>query len=256
QDFLFLTQKDAQTQKLGGLLMFDTKNKKFIDLGAFLSQDVEIEVSPQNEIFFLEKGGLYKIDANGTKKTLIDTDINGFLFEGDNFYYLKNNSLFVASSPGQKGEKIVGNLPDFTSAKIFINFNRQAYLLLDKTLYKVSNNLEKLAENISDINFNRADSSMAVVSGSEILRTRQDKEGLDFITRSREALYNPRLANKIDYCLFLKNNKIIALELDARDKQNEYILYEGKNILRFEVDASGENLTVLDGMELKNVKIR
>lgn len=256
KDFLFLTQKEEQTGKLDGLILFDVKNKKFINFSDFIDPNTEIQVSPQNEIFFLKKDNLYKTDYNKTKTDLVDSNIKEFLFEGNNFYYIKNNGLFVSAGPNQEAIKIIDNLPEFNFAKIFVNFNKQVYLQLDDTLYKINSILEKLADNVININFNQIDSSMVIVSGSEILRTRQNKDKLEFITRSAETVKNPELADKIGYCLFIKNNKIIALELDARDKQNEFTLYQGKDVLKFEIDASGENITVLDGSELKNIKIR
>jgi len=48
----------------------------------------------------------------------------------------------------------------------------------------------------------------------------------------------------------------MAIELDARDSQNQYQLYRGADIKKFFVDDAGKNVLVLDGGTLKSLFIR
>ena len=60
----------------------------------------------------------------------------------------------------------------------------------------------------------------------------------------------------IGYAVFQKENEIDAVELDTRDRQNQYVLYNGADIKKTVADSNGQNLVVLDGDELKIVTIR
>jgi hypothetical protein len=81
-------------------------------------------------------------------------------------------------------------------------------------------------------------------------------QATNFVTRSSQPLSNPIIRNDIGYAFFLQNNQIQAIELDTRDSQNQYVLYNGTSLEKYFIDSAGKNILLLDNGELKSLVIR
>jgi len=242
------------------IIAFNRQTSLLTDIGNLFVKQPTLEFSLENELFALEENNLYKIDIEHKQKIPQAKNITAFAFGNDNFYYIKEdgskNTFMASSFPSEEGQIILDNLPSFKRAQIFVSFEKQIFLLLDETLYRVGDDLEKLTSNIKEIVFDQNRSNLTVVHEGELGYFSTFSGNLNFITRSILPLKNPSLKQEIDYAFFIKDNKIIAIELDLRDRQNEYVLYEGKDIKKFIVDEAGKQIWTLDGEELKVLKIR
>ena len=260
QSLILIEQETSSSTPVGIFLSFNLKNHSITDLSQLAGPDTKIKFAPNGNLYFIENENLYQIDQAKLQKTLVQKGVLDCLFGKDTFYYIGRQNetlaLFASNAPSQPASVLAQNLPLFKTSEIFASFNKQIFVQLDNALYQISSQPVKLADNVSQLHFNPQNSTFVLQSGSELLRLDPAGGKLDFITRTSLPIANPRLAQNANYSLFIKDNKVLALELDPRDSQNEFLLYQGSALSKFEADSQTQKLLVLDNGELKIVQIR
>jgi hypothetical protein len=116
--------------------------------------------------------------------------------------------------------------------------------------------MRQIADNISVFNFDRGNSLISLIQSGEFDYYDPVGMNLNFVTRSSEPLANPRVLTGIGNAFFLQGQKLMAIELDARDNQNQYQLYQGTDVQKFYIDGAGKNVLLLDNGELKSLVVR
>lgn len=238
----------------------DFNSQKIFDLSKLAQAGETWIFGPGNRLFMLSSGNFYLVDEQNSAKELLENNVIAATF-GKDWYILKkngqNSSLEISSQPGQDSQIILADLPAFSTAKIMVTFERQVYLLGDGNLYKVGQSLSPLALGVSALDFSYDYSTLAFWHAGELDYLNPFSQETDLITRRTTTLEWPILRFSLGYCFFAQNSKnIIALELDNRDRQNEYGLYSGENIKKIAASGDGQFLTVLDNNDLKILKIR
>ncbi len=255
-----LTNSLTANPALETLLVFNSDNKTFTDLSSLFSGQFTAKFSPDNELYVLNNNSLYRVDIEHIKKTPVLSQVRTFAFQENNIYYIRQNqnglSLMVAQPPSNEGVELLKNLPDFKKAEIIINFEKQVFVLLDTNMYKVTSALEKIANDVEDFSFNQQDSTIIYIHSGELDFYNPFEHTTNFITRSSLPLSNPRLEYNLAHAFFFKDGKLVALELDTRDNQNENVLYEAKNPKKFFIDQNARQAVILDGDKLVLQKIR
>jgi hypothetical protein len=82
------------------------------------------------------------------------------------------------------------------------------------------------------------------------------KKEFKLVTRSSLKLNNPVFKPALDYFFLNKEGELYAIELDNRDKQNEFLLYKGTSEMKFFIDSEGKSALVLDGDIVKKITLR
>jgi hypothetical protein len=241
-------------------LYVNIQTKQLADLGELFSEPAKWQFSGNGDLYAQDKDQLYRVDWQTNQKFLIQNSVKSLTFLNTDAYMLKvknsSLSLQIFADPGGAGQEILGNIPMFTQAQIFVGFQKQIFLLGDGALYKVNSSLTPLASGVQSLDFNSQASSLIYFHDGELDNVDASGDAANFITRRGGALANPLMRPDLNYAFFIEDNKIKALELDTRDRQNEYDLYDGVDIKKFSLDDSGKILTVLDGDKLKTVTIR
>jgi hypothetical protein len=227
-----------------------------------LSSDTLVQFSPENKIYFIKNNTLFTLNSPFEKENMLLNKVSAFNFNGRTLYYISedslgNKSLFTSELGGQNPLAISTNLPIFKTAEIFSTFEKKIFLLLDNSIYKVNGEiLEKLADDVYTWEVQNQNSSIVFSRGGELNFYNPFKNTVDFISRSSETYKSSSLNLDINYIFSILGNKIQATELDTRDRQNTYELYQGNNISKFILDQNNSQIFVLDGSELKSFKIR
>lgn len=241
-------------------LYVNTQTRAVTDLSGLFNQPAEWQFSPNGVLYALVNDQLYAVNGPKIQKTLIQEGIIALSFLNKDAYFLKlkdnSLSLRVSANVSQEGQEILKNLPLFKEAKIIVNFEKQVFIVADHTLYKVGSQLSPLAGNVLSWDFNAQQSSLIFFHDGELDYLNPASGNTNFITRRGSILSNPLIRTDLNLAFFVEDNKIKTLELDTRDHQNEYNLYDGTDIKKFTLDADGKILTVLDGNDLKTITIR
>lgn len=227
-----------------------------------LGADVKFQFSPDNSVYFLKQKNLFVLNKPFQVEKKIASSVLSFSFSNKTLYYIDTNRLgkanfYAADMDGKNSEILAEDLPFFQTSQIFSNFEKEIFLLLDTTMFKVNGqNLEKLASDVSFWQTQSQNSSIVFSRGGEINFYNPFKKTIDFVSRSSEQISFPILNMEINYAFASVNNKIQALELDTRNRQNIFELYSGKQISKFTVSSDNKEMFVLDEGILKKISIR
>lgn len=241
------------------LTLFNKSSEHFFDLSNLFKENPEF-IFNGSDLFALYENSLYSVDKNTQTKTLLFPDITAFNFQDGLLYFVKSEAkqkpkLYTSQAPFSTSHVLMENLPDFASGKLFITYEKQIFLLANGNLYLINSTMDKLADNVSYSNFQKNDSTLAIIHLGQADYYDPLARNLNYITRTSENLKNLVAKNNIGQAFFISNGKINSIELDTRDRQNQYQLYDGL-VEKFFVDGSAKNIILLDSGILKSMVIR
>ncbi|MDR3643187.1 MAG: PEGA domain-containing protein [Candidatus Doudnabacteria bacterium] len=257
----FVLSETANSPAAAAYLFFSLNDGKFTKLSGLFSTPSEFAFSEGGQLYALSDGQLYAIDPDAQTKTLLFSGVKTFGLQDGSVYFIQNNAsgtpeLLVSQPPFNQTQTLFANLPAFNQAHLYITFQKQIFLLADNTLYLANNSMGQMAGNVSVAKFEAQTSILAIVDSGELDYFDPLTGNLNFVTRSSGALADLQIRQNIGYALFRTGSEIDAIELDTRDRQNQYVIYNGSDIKKTAVDNAGKNLVVLDGTELNTLTIR
>ena len=256
--FIFTDSSTASSAK-PTLLYFDASSGQTINLSGLFTNLPKFQFL-DSDLLALSQGNLYLVNLAKDSKKVIFPSVKTFSVQGSSVYYVQATgtkaSLSVSQGPFTQSQILLNQVPTFKQGDLFVTFNKQIYLLADGVLYQDNGTMQKLADNVSQFTFDNTNSNFAIFHSGEFDYLDFYSGGLNFITRSGGQLSNLQIRSSVDYAFYSNNNQISAIELDARDSQNQFVLYSAQNPEKFFVDSSGQNMLVLDGTVLKSLKIR
>jgi hypothetical protein len=256
-----LTFVPNSTDSTSSLVFFNKPSGKFFDISNLFKQPAEIQLDSTGNLYALSNETFYKINTDLKSKISLITGVKAFYLLNDQVYFLQkdvtgNLNLMSSQLPFINSQTLIKDLPNFKNAQMKVSFEKQIFILGDDVLYLANFSMEKLADNISQWSLQPEDSALSVSHAGQLDYFAATAGGLSFITRSTEPLINAKIKAALGWAFYLKNNKVMAMELDARNRQNELVLYSGQSAKKFEIDEGAKNITVLDNGVLKKIKIR
>ncbi len=242
------------------LYYFNRSDRKTTDLSSLFSSKPTVKIASDGTLFALDQGSLYRLNPTARTKQLITTHCSAYALEGHNLYYTTDvdskNTLYVAGLDGHNPQVLFENIPSFLSGDIFITSQKQAFLKADNKLYVIRLGLDLLSDNVDEVDFNQEAGTLLFHHGGEVSNYNFGQQNVDLVTRSDERLASPILDQPTSVAFVIKGNRAEGIELDPRDRQNEYVFYEGKNLTKISLYRQSTALLVLDGGTLQEIKIR
>ncbi len=241
------------------LTLFNKQSEQFTDLSTMFENGAEFGFNG-NDMYALSSDTLFSVDPNKKTKNQLFSDVKAFYFQDNLLYFVQNTAsqkpaLYTSQAPFSSGQVLLNNLPDFSVGKLFVTYEKQIFLLADKTLYLANSTMEKMVEDISFFNFQKTDSALALIHLGQADFFDPLAHNFNYVTRTTENLNSLVVRNSIGQAFYIANGKINSIELDTRDKQNQHLLYDG-TAEKFFVDGSAKNIILLDNGVLKNMVIR
>jgi hypothetical protein len=251
---------DTSQKTNPAILVFHYNTATATDISGLFNSLPDFQFSGSDDLYALSGQNLYKVDVASKTKLPVLQAVKAFYFQGNDLYYIQQQnsqlSLYISQAPYNQNQILLNNLPSFSNGNLLVTFGKQIYLLADGSLYKANVIMEKITDNISEYNFNPEDAALSVFHSGEFDFYGLDSQSTNFVTRSGEDLQNLVTKNSIGYAFYSNSSGLNAIELDTRDSQNHYILYQSKTIQKFVLDSSGKNIVLLDNGELKSLEIR
>lgn len=228
-------------------------NQRSTSLPIDVSQITKIE-SNGDYMDILAGNQLYSITPQGP--VLVDTSVENTFLDGENLWYVTGTDLKSYNLRLGGSDIIASNLPTSTNAKI-IRGEGNTFLILDKSLYILGENLQKIYDGVTSAQYDTASHSLLFADSNEILTYDPSMQKSELLLRSISPIVNPVMNFYTGYVFFENENKIKAIELDGRDHRNVYTIADVVDpTARFALSADGSVLTVFSNSQITSYQIR
>ena len=202
----------------------------------------------QSVVLIPEKPKLISESANYEPKNKSSESQYIYSFEklGDN----GANLVRLNTKNTQDKKIILANLPYREKSQIYAAPNGLIFVIIDRVLYQVGNDLAYLADGVDFARWDKNAEKLAYGNAHELnlydpFNPAQNQREL--IIRTSEEGGNFCIMPKAGYVLRVYGNFIRAIELDGRDRRNTYYLLSSENNLDIiECDSLGESIVVRD----------
>ncbi len=256
--FLLLTSTATATPTL---LVFDISSNKISNLSDKVQSGFVADFSGSDELFVLSHGTLFKIIWKVPEVIPVFQNVSNFAIRGNDIYFIATTgqmtTLQTANTASLEEQTIYTPFPNFSQPNILVTDQREVFILTGKTLYKVNSSLERLAENVENCHLEHEHAGMLLCTyGGELGYYTGDNKQLSLITRSQQAVTAVGIRSGMGYALFIRDKEIVAAELDTRDRQNQFVVYQGTNPTKTWIDQTAKHMVVLDGTTLYSLQIR
>lgn len=245
------------------MLLLEVNSKKFYELTSLRNPTSLLEFSSTNELFHLDQGTLSKVNWEDSTLNPITTDVTAFTTAENSIYILEDDEpnkstlqVFPRNTDPSQAQTLTSNVTRFNKPKLLVTKNKEIFILGDGTVYKVNNELTKVADSVIDWQYISDTNSLMFISPSELNHYDFSNGTTELISRSSNSFMAPLLETNIGYTFFGQNSELLALELDRRDVQNSYSLMQNVELKKILSTSNARFLYLLSNNSLLKLTIR
>ncbi len=243
------------------IVLVTIADQKITDITAQLKTGRDLTLTNDDLILFINPGNqLVSYDPSTAKNSPLLDRVNTFKLADGLLYYLQDATLHVATLSGtvtNNNQKLLDTgLDSTTNPQLFITSNKDIAFLTNNTLYRVNASLQLISQDIKEVFFDPLTRTLAFRTANELQLYNFNGNNSSLITRSVQDISYPAVISTIGYAVYIQNNTIRAIELDALDHQNNYDLAKFARVSRLTVGANGKFVLVLDGNKLQQITFR
>lgn len=255
-NFLIFGEKSFQ--------IFKKSTKKITDVSPLLKNSANFDWDNQGSLWAREANNLVKISAVNSTKSVVVNNVSAFKVSDDKLYYLqkssdnKSFSLFSSDYNNSRASitKITGNLALINDGKLVVTSQKKVFFLSQQTLYRINTGAEKIAENVTDLNYDPFTDTLSFSSKSELNFYNFATNQVQLINRSGSGFSNSVIRTEVGISLYAQEGRLLVAELDTRDHQNIYPLTGQVKTLKFQVDNLAKKVYLLSEGKLQILTIR
>jgi hypothetical protein len=248
----------------GQTVWLDLKTGTVISLTGLAARADSLLPQDDGSVLALRGKVLVRISPTGRTTTPLVDHVGSFTVLGDTLYYLRQQqdtaqllAASVRTVQSDPGVVIADTIPLSLSAdRLFVTSQKDVLLFSGSTLYKINAQPDVLADNIKELYVDPTTATVLFVTPSELSWYESGTNKTHLITRTAQAVSNPRLDTGIGYGFYVQGATLHAMELDTTDRQNDYILGTGQSLSRVNYDKNKGLLYYLDGTDLKSIAIK
>lgn len=242
-------------------------------IGKILNPD-QFQFSADNKLYYLANSALYQIDWFNSNKKLLLQNVASFIATENTIYFVRFTaafsnspavhpvqSLYQAQLPALNTSTLINQLPNWTASKIYLSSQNQLFIIGDGSLYAVADNLAKIADFVQDVKIFNQLGLLIYSTNNEIgfydyLNGSGTNSRNQTITRTSSTIKNPVAFPDLGWVFFESDNRLQNIEIDNRDHQNNYTFGSLSDNAKFFMDATAQNIFLLDNGILSKLTIR
>jgi hypothetical protein len=207
------------------------------------NQDFTVQTNAQELIVF----------NNQSVQTLSVPNVIDFNLEGADLWLIESTNIRRVDLNSGRADLVRGELPLTADSRI-IRGDGRIFLIINGSLYVISEKLEKIADRVSQAYWDQKSRQLVYSNDNEIFIFEPASFKSELVLRSSSRVEHPILNSETGYMFFSNEDKIKAIEIDGRDHRNIYTITDaGQNFL---VSESGQLLYIQKNGKLVTYKIR
>jgi hypothetical protein len=245
-----------------GTAVLNKNDWSLTDISSKVANLTKLTVTDDGLVLGLEQKTLVRIE-NDTKLSTTLTDVTSYYVLGNNLYYIQKAgdqarlALLPISFNESEGQVISATLPAaIIEAQILVTDQKDIVLHSGTTLYKVNTALDLIADNVTQVHFEANSSTLVYATAADLSWYEFFTNKSHLITRNAAGLRNPQISYGTGYAFYIQDRTVQALELDNRDRQNNYQLLEGVTPAKITLSGDHRSMLVLDNGTLKRLPLR
>jgi hypothetical protein len=220
----------------------------------------KLQLSDGGKLFELRDSNLYELDWRKNERKLVISNVSSYFAADNAIYYLRtsgNNSVLIRAELPQGTEQILReNLPNFKQTELFLTSQNQLFILGDSTLYALSNDLKRIADSVSNVKVDLVGRKIIFATNNEINLYDIDSFVTHSVTRSSTQIKNPAVLPGLGWAFYINEGKLQTIEMDDRDRQNNYTFANVTENSKFFIDDEARNILLLDSGVITRLQIR
>ncbi len=165
-------------------------------------------------------------------------DIPAYKLTGTLLYYMQANGDDIILKAANLNESELGDAQTIAttagaalgtktpnaSFQLLVTKNKDIALYAGSSLYRINTNITPIANGVNQYYFDPENRSLAYTSGGELQRYDFNGNSSYLVTRTSSSIAMPLLNAAINYGFYSSTDGLHAIELDASDHQNDYVL--------------------------------
>ncbi len=244
------------------LMTLDTKNLTLTTLPQALNGSENIEMVSTNTLLAQKGNSLisYDLKTQSSPKTILN-NIRAFTINGDLIYTANStqNSLetYLWSNDTASKQNILYSaaIPDGQVTKLYITDHKELFLKIDRSLYRINNKPELISNQVELINFNTERQQLTFKTPTEIYFYNFSSSTAELFNRQTTTTTQALVIPELGYGFIANDNGLSAIEIDNRNGQNQYLLFNTNPVAVMTVSADEKQLVILADRRLYSIII-
>lgn len=248
-------------QSNSGWALLDVATLNLTPLPALLAQSSQIELTDNNAVFGLNQNRL--IVGNGQQARELLPNVSGFTVHGNLLYLITtapNYELATYFWDGATLSKqtllLAESLPSAESVSLYLTNQKELFWLSEQSLYRVNQQLDLLKNSVLAVDFNPNKQRLTFYTPTEIFFYNFISNRVELLSRTTTGLSNAIVMPNIGFGFIAGAGGSEAIEIDSRDQQNRYQLYESVPLRQMLISTDESKLLLLNENRLYSIQIK
>ncbi len=229
-----------------------------VNLSAVFKGSGSVFTGSGGRLYGVSASSLWSITASGTPSLLVP-GVDAAAATAGTLYYVRasGTSRVLAVLPETGGtEQVLATSVPPGELTVTVSPRRQVFLGAGGALHRVGSDLERLAVGVTDLRLSAAGGFLTYVHGGEVSLLDLETGAPQLVTRTTEPLGGAAASEQLRYTVVVRGGSVVAVELDPRNEQNEYVLYRGGKPELLGLSKNGRDAFVLDGGNVYRLNVR
>jgi hypothetical protein len=189
-----------------------------------------------------------------------------FSAAGSGVYFVQKNtgaaagaldSLVFLQTPTLQATTLRQDLPNWTSAQLYVNSQNQIFINGDGALYAVNSGLNQIGSNVNSVLFYEQYGEALLATGNELDLYSTGTGQSQLVSRTSAAVTSAQATPATGAVFFIGGGELQAIETDVRDRQNSYAFAAVSSpSAKFWVSDDARYVVLLDGTALSQLQVR
>ncbi len=244
----FLLAKNEQ----GQLYVLDTRTLILTQLPAELNKSSNIELIADKNLVYQLGNNLYAYTiASSDGPRLITKNIRAFT---------SNNSTLYIATPGANGLETylwdgqtlslqnvlyADDIPQGNSTTLYLTAHKELFMKVDRSLYRINDQPELINDQVDSVNINTIRQQLTFRTPTEIYFYNFNSGLAELFHRSSQNINEVFVVPELGYGFMSLDQKVLATEIDKRNGQNQYEIFNGSPIAKIALSSNENQLVIL-----------
>ncbi len=252
QNILFAYTED------GKLYLLDANTLKLTPLPNQINGSKNIELMADNVLAFQQGNDLYSYNTvSKSVPKIILKDIQGFT-SNKNLIYVATNTILATyfwngKTLAKQNVLYDGTVPSGKTVNLYLTSHKELFLQADHSLYRINTVPELFSSQVESVNFNANRQELTFTTPTEIYFYNFSSGQTELFHRSSQALTQAFVVPELGYGFVTTDKEVSAIEIDNRNGQNQYTLYNMTPASMMQLSDDENQLVILADQKLYSI---